>query len=55
MHLVSTKIVPLVVSCLGMISGWFLKDLGIPYALGGMHKQTSIIHWDHPNPPEDEL
>lgn len=44
MHCVSTKIVPLVVGCLGVVSSRFegyLKDLGIPDVLGGM--QTSAV------------
>ena len=39
MHQVSTKIVPLVIGCLGMVSGWledFFKDLGIPDVFGGI-------------------
>ena len=44
MHRVSTKVVPLVVGCLGVVSSRFvgyLKDLGIPDVLGGM--QTSAV------------
>ena len=44
MHRVSTKVVPLVVGSLGIVSsnlGGYLKDLGIPDVLGGM--QTSAV------------
>ena len=44
MHRVSTKVVPLVVGCLGVVTSRFvgyLKDLGIPDVLGGM--QTSAV------------
>ena len=39
MNQVSTKIVPLVVGCLGVVSGWledFFKDFGISDVFGGM-------------------
>ncbi len=44
MHQVSTKVIPLVVGCLGVVSSWiegYLNDLGIPDVLGGM--QTSAV------------
>ena len=44
MHRVSTKVVPLVLGCLGVVTSRFvgyLKDLGIPDVLGGM--QTSAV------------
>ena len=45
MHQVLTKIVPLVVGCLSVVSGQlegFLKDPGIPDVLGGM-QTTAVI------------
>ena len=44
MHRVSTKVVPLVIGCLGVVSGrleGYLKDLGIGDVMGGM--QTSAV------------
>ena len=45
MHQVSTKVIPLVVGCLGVVSSrieGYLNDLGIPDVLGGMQTSTVI-------------
>ena len=45
MHQVSTKVIPLVVGCLGVVSSrieGYLNDLGIPDVLGGMRTSAVI-------------
>ena len=57
MHWVSMKIMPLVVGCLGVVSGWFEGFFFLrswDSRCGGRNAGIQS-HWDHPNPPRPNL